>query len=183
MVNYWDTYIEMHGQQNIKISGLTRNSCTKHRNLFVGEIWAGRHRRRCVHFAENEINEHRGQSGKSISNKPNFCTSHYIQRSISASVTSVYCWSGDEPIPDAINSPEEWRPHVFLSHYLRNIAGHRSVHSVHTKTPQQHQLLEVFCLLRVSTGEIRSLRLVQIKPLLGIYTKICYQTQNSDILS
>jgi hypothetical protein len=52
------------------MSGLIRNSCTKHCNLFVGATWAGRHRRRRVRFAENEINEHRGQWGKSISNKP-----------------------------------------------------------------------------------------------------------------
>lgn len=164
-------------------AGLIRNSCTKHRNLFIGAIWAGRHRRMCVRFAQNEINEHRGHWGKSISNKPtllhiplhsaiDFSLRHLRQLSKWWSANSrcyQLTWAMEaSSIPLPLSQKYSLSP-------LCTPCPHGNTSAASTSGSFSSSACIHWGYPKSQVGPSQTT--------VRIYTKICYQTQNSDILS
>jgi len=166
-----------------QISGLIRKSCTKHCNLFVGENWTGRHRRMCVHFAENEINEHRGQCGKCICNKPTYL--HIpLHSTINFSLRHLrlllkWWWANSRRYQLTWGMEASRIPLPLSQKYSLSLLCTLCPHGNTSAASTSGSFSSSACIHWENPKS-------QVDPnqtTVRIYTKICCQTQNSDILN
>ena len=174
---------KQYGCYTENISGLIRNSCTKHRNLFVGAIWGGMHRRRCVRFAENEMNEHRCQWGKNISNKPTFLhmpPHSTIDFSLSRfRLLLKWCWANSSCYQLTWGMEASRIPLPLSQKYSLSPLCKLCPHGNTSAASTSGSFSSSAC---IHWGNPKS----QVGPsqtTVRIYIKIYYQAQNSDILS